>query len=108
MSASIQYPSGNVDRWGRVAHVVTHVLSASSFLCESNSERALFSPQIITVDEAKRRQSFSSFEADLSLDALPLLGESSALLQDTHVEKVRPQPPPRPPQAYHTTRGGFG
>ncbi|KAJ3606986.1 hypothetical protein NHX12_026501 [Muraenolepis orangiensis] len=50
---------------------------------------------IITIDEAKRRQSFSSLEADLSVDALPVLGESSALLQDTHVEKLACRLPAR-------------
>uniref|UniRef100_A0A8C5D1G5 Nuclear receptor coactivator 7 n=1 Tax=Gadus morhua TaxID=8049 RepID=A0A8C5D1G5_GADMO len=59
------------------------------------SDPASCSWEIITVDEAKRRQSFSSFEADLSLDALPLLGESSALLQDTHVEKLASRLPAR-------------
>ncbi|CAL8394363.1 unnamed protein product [Arctogadus glacialis] len=59
------------------------------------SEPASCSWEIITVDEAKRRQSFSSLEADLSLDAPPLLAESSALLQDTHVEKLACRLPAR-------------
>lgn len=44
--------------------------------------------QIITIDEAKRRQSFSSCDGDLSVDALPILSDTSDLLQDTHIEKV--------------------
>ena len=68
-----------------VLHVFSHI--------KCNTEGGIVVSQIITIDEAKRRQSFSSFEADLSVDALPVLGESSALLQDTHVEKVGPYPP---------------
>lgn len=48
----------------------------------------LFCSEIITIDEAKRRQSFSSCDGDLSVDALPLLSDTSDLLQDTHIEKV--------------------
>lgn len=48
----------------------------------------LFCSQIITIDEAKRRQSFGSYDADLSMDALPILNDTSDLLQDTHIEKV--------------------
>lgn len=44
--------------------------------------------QIITIDEAKRRQSFSSCDGDLPADMLPLLSDTSDLLQDTHIEKV--------------------
>lgn len=46
------------------------------------------SPKIITIDEAKRRQSFGSCDGDLSVDALPMLSDTSDLLQDTHIEKV--------------------
>ncbi|KAG7263945.1 LOW QUALITY PROTEIN: hypothetical protein CRUP_007012 [Coryphaenoides rupestris] len=59
------------------------------------SDPASCSWEIITIDEAKRRQSFSSFEAELSVDALPVLAESSALLQDTHVEKLACRLPAR-------------
>lgn len=45
--------------------------------------------QIITIDEAKRRQSFSSCDGELPAEALlPLLSDPSDLLQDTHMEKV--------------------
>lgn len=44
--------------------------------------------QIITIDEAKRRQSFGSCDGDLPADVLPLLSDTSDLLQDTHIEKV--------------------
>lgn len=46
-----------------------------------------FCSKIITIDEAKRRQSFGSCDGD-SVDALPMLSDTSDLLQDTHVEKV--------------------
>lgn len=48
----------------------------------------LFCSKIITIDEAKRRQSFSSCDGELSVDALPMLSDASDLLQDTHIEKV--------------------
>ncbi|XP_013863006.1 nuclear receptor coactivator 7 isoform X2 [Austrofundulus limnaeus] len=44
--------------------------------------------EIITIDEAKRRQSFGSCDRDPAVDALPLLVDSSDLLQDTHIEKL--------------------
>lgn len=45
--------------------------------------------QIITIDEAKRRQSFSSCDGDLPAEVLlQLLSDPSDLLQDAHVEKV--------------------
>lgn len=44
--------------------------------------------KIITIDEAKRRQSFGSCDGDLSADALPMLSDTSDLLQDTDLEKV--------------------
>ena len=45
-------------------------------------------PQIITINEAKRRQSFGSFEDEEPLDLLPILMDPSTLLEDTHIEKV--------------------
>lgn len=50
--------------------------------------RARSASQIITIDEAKRRQSFGSCDGDLPADVLPLLSDTSDLLQDTHIEKV--------------------
>ncbi|MEQ2219767.1 hypothetical protein XENOCAPTIV_023448 [Xenoophorus captivus] len=52
------------------------------------SDPASCSWEIITIDEAKRRQSFSSCDRDSSVDALPMLMDASDLLQDTHIEKV--------------------
>lgn len=50
--------------------------------------------QIITIDEAKRRQSFGSGEGEVAAcGGLPLLSDAGDLLQDTHVEKV--DGPPR-------------
>ncbi|KAG1941833.1 nuclear receptor coactivator [Pimephales promelas] len=43
--------------------------------------------EIITINEAKRRQSFS-FEDEEPVDLLPVLMDPSALLEDTHIEKV--------------------
>ncbi|KAF7658312.1 hypothetical protein LDENG_00014740 [Lucifuga dentata] len=51
--------------------------------------------EIITIDEAKRRQSFGSCEGDSSVDVLPMLSDSSALLQDTHIEKLACRLPAR-------------
>ncbi|XP_041831997.1 nuclear receptor coactivator 7 isoform X2 [Melanotaenia boesemani] len=51
--------------------------------------------EIITIDEAKRRQSFGSYDRDLSVDALPILIDSSDLLQDTHIEKLACRLPAR-------------
>lgn len=48
----------------------------------------LLCTQIITVDEAKRRQSLGSCDGDFSLDGLPVMSDPSNLLQDTHIEKV--------------------
>lgn len=47
--------------------------------------------KIITIDEAKRRQSFGSCDCDLSAEALPMLSDTSDLLQDTDIEKVSVQ-----------------
>ncbi|XP_061668158.1 nuclear receptor coactivator 7 isoform X2 [Syngnathoides biaculeatus] len=43
--------------------------------------------EIITIDEAKRRQSFGSCDGEAAADGLPILSDASSLLQDTHVEK---------------------
>uniref|UniRef100_A0A673C245 Nuclear receptor coactivator 7 n=1 Tax=Sphaeramia orbicularis TaxID=375764 RepID=A0A673C245_9TELE len=51
--------------------------------------------EIITIDEAKRRQSFGSCDGDLSVEALPFLSDTSALLQDTHIEKLACRLPAR-------------
>ncbi|XP_012722819.2 nuclear receptor coactivator 7 isoform X1 [Fundulus heteroclitus] len=59
------------------------------------SEPASCSWEIITIDEAKRRQSFGSCDRDSSLDALPMLIEASDLLQDTHIEKLACRLPAR-------------
>uniref|UniRef100_A0A3Q3AIK6 Nuclear receptor coactivator 7b n=1 Tax=Kryptolebias marmoratus TaxID=37003 RepID=A0A3Q3AIK6_KRYMA len=50
---------------------------------------------IITIDEAKRRQSFGSCDRDAAVDALPLLVDSSDLLQDTNIEKLACRLPAR-------------
>ncbi|XP_060908079.1 nuclear receptor coactivator 7 isoform X1 [Labrus mixtus] len=64
------------------------------------SDPASCSWEIITIDEAKRRQSFGSCDGDLSVDALPILCDSSDLLQDTHIEKLACRLPARV-QGYH-------
>lgn len=58
------------------------------------SDPASCSWEIITIDEAKRRQSFGSCDGD-SVDALPMLSDTSDLLQDTHVEKLACRLPAR-------------
>ncbi|XP_059368011.1 nuclear receptor coactivator 7 isoform X2 [Carassius carassius] len=50
--------------------------------------------EIITTNEAKRRQSFS-FEDEEPLDLLPVLMDPSALLEDTHIEKLSTRLPAR-------------
>ncbi|ROL45225.1 Nuclear receptor coactivator 7 [Anabarilius grahami] len=50
--------------------------------------------EIITINEAKRRQSFS-FEDEEPLDLLPVLMDPSALLEDTHIEKLSTRLPAR-------------
>ncbi|XP_056620050.1 nuclear receptor coactivator 7 isoform X2 [Triplophysa dalaica] len=50
--------------------------------------------EIITINEAKRRQSFS-FEDEDSLDLFPLLMDPSVLLEDTHIEKLATRLPAR-------------
>lgn len=59
------------------------------------SDPASCSWEIITIDEAKRRQSFGSCDGDLSADALPILSDTSVLLQDTHIEKLACRLPAR-------------
>ncbi|KAI3364316.1 hypothetical protein L3Q82_011114, partial [Scortum barcoo] len=59
------------------------------------SDPASCSWEIITIDEAKRRQSFGSCDGDLSVDALPVLSDTSDLLQDTHIEKLACRLPAR-------------
>eukprot|EP00066_Takifugu_rubripes_P021113 XP_011610379.1 PREDICTED: nuclear receptor coactivator 7-like [Takifugu rubripes] len=51
--------------------------------------------EIITIDEAKRRQSFGSCDCDLSAEALPMLSDTSDLLQDTDIEKLSCRLPAR-------------
>ncbi|XP_046878370.1 nuclear receptor coactivator 7 isoform X2 [Hypomesus transpacificus] len=50
--------------------------------------------EIITINEAKRRQSFSC-EGEEPVDLLPVLSDPSALLQDTHIEKLACRLPAR-------------
>lgn len=50
--------------------------------------------EIITINEAKRRQSFS-FEDEEPVDLLPALLDPSALLEDTHIEKLSTRLPAR-------------
>ncbi|XP_058611588.1 nuclear receptor coactivator 7 isoform X3 [Onychostoma macrolepis] len=50
--------------------------------------------EIITINEAKRRQSFS-FEDEEPLDLLPVLMDPSTLLEDTHIEKLSTRLPAR-------------
>ncbi|XP_061602659.1 nuclear receptor coactivator 7 isoform X1 [Cololabis saira] len=59
------------------------------------SDPASCSWEIITIDEAKRRQSFGSYDRDSSIDALPVLIDSSDLLQDMHIEKLACRLPAR-------------
>ncbi|XP_071006872.1 nuclear receptor coactivator 7-like isoform X2 [Oncorhynchus clarkii lewisi] len=45
--------------------------------------------EIITINEATRRQTFGSYEGEEpSGDLLPMLSDPSTLLQDTHIEKL--------------------
>ncbi|XP_045916803.1 nuclear receptor coactivator 7 isoform X1 [Micropterus dolomieu] len=59
------------------------------------SDPASCSWEIITIDEAKRRQSFGSCDGDLAVEALPVLSDTSDLLQDTHIEKLACRLPAR-------------
>ncbi|KAJ8270543.1 hypothetical protein GJAV_G00116150 [Gymnothorax javanicus] len=51
--------------------------------------------EIITVNEAKRRQSLGSFEDKEPLDLLPILTDESLLLQAVQIEKLANHLPPR-------------
>jgi hypothetical protein len=46
------------------------------------------SPQIITVEEAKRRKSTCSYYEDEDDEGLPILQPHSALLENMHIEQV--------------------
>nr|XP_020445063.1 nuclear receptor coactivator 7-like isoform X2 [Monopterus albus] len=59
------------------------------------SDPASCSWEIITISEARRRQSFGSYDGDLSMDALPTLSETSDVLEDTHIEKLACRLPAR-------------
>ncbi|XP_026174683.1 nuclear receptor coactivator 7 isoform X2 [Mastacembelus armatus] len=59
------------------------------------SDPASCSWEIITINEAKRRQSFGSYDGDLSVDTLPILSDDSNVLQDTHIEKLACRLPAR-------------
>ncbi|XP_028653487.1 nuclear receptor coactivator 7-like isoform X3 [Erpetoichthys calabaricus] len=51
--------------------------------------------EIITINEAKRRQSCGSYEDEQLEDLLPVLKDQSALLDDIHVEKLAAHLPAR-------------
>nr|XP_023856023.1 nuclear receptor coactivator 7 isoform X2 [Salvelinus alpinus] len=52
--------------------------------------------EIITINEATRRQTFGSYEGEEpSGDPLPMLSDPSTLLQDTHIEKLACRLPAR-------------
>ncbi|KAG5277576.1 hypothetical protein AALO_G00119210 [Alosa alosa] len=51
--------------------------------------------EIITINEAKRRQSFGSFEEAEPIDLLPCLSDPSTLLDDTHIQKLAARLPAR-------------
>ncbi|XP_060770045.1 nuclear receptor coactivator 7 isoform X2 [Neoarius graeffei] len=51
--------------------------------------------EIITMNEARRRQSFSTFEDEDPLDLLSILTDPSTLFEDTHVEKLAARLPAR-------------
>ncbi|XP_056150364.1 nuclear receptor coactivator 7 [Lampris incognitus] len=59
------------------------------------SDPASCSWEIITIDEAKRRQSFGSYEGELCVETLPILSDASDLLQDTQIEKLACRLPAR-------------
>lgn len=56
-------------------------------LCNDCSASQTFS-QIITMNEARRRQTFGSFEDEEPLDLLAVLMDPSTLIEDKHIEKV--------------------
>ncbi|MGH0152583.1 UNVERIFIED_CONTAM: hypothetical protein FKN15_063572, partial [Acipenser sinensis] len=51
--------------------------------------------EIITINEARRRQSFGSLEDEVLEDLLPVLKDHSVLLEDPHVEKLAQYLPAR-------------
>ncbi|MBN3276971.1 OXR1 protein, partial [Polyodon spathula] len=51
--------------------------------------------EIITIDEARRRQSFGSLEDEVLEDLLPVLKDHSVLLEDPHIEKLAQYLPAR-------------
>ncbi|KAI5094440.1 nuclear receptor coactivator 7-like isoform X2 [Silurus meridionalis] len=51
--------------------------------------------EIITMNEARRRQSFGNFEDEEPLDLLSVLTDPSALFEDTHIEKLAARLPAR-------------
>uniref|UniRef100_A0A4W5KR88 Nuclear receptor coactivator 7 n=1 Tax=Hucho hucho TaxID=62062 RepID=A0A4W5KR88_9TELE len=64
-----------------------------NFFSDPKSSRSW---EIITINEAKRRQSFGSYEGEEPFgDLLPMLSDPSALLQDTHIEKLACRLPAR-------------
>ncbi|XP_064781144.1 nuclear receptor coactivator 7-like isoform X1 [Oncorhynchus masou masou] len=64
-----------------------------NFFSEPKSSRSW---EIITINEAKRRQSFGSYDGEEPFgDLLPMLSDPSALLQDTHIEKLACRLPAR-------------
>ncbi|XP_020352271.1 nuclear receptor coactivator 7 isoform X2 [Oncorhynchus kisutch] len=64
-----------------------------NFFSDPKSSRSW---EIITINEAKRRQSFGSYDGEEPFgDLLPMLSDPSALLQDTHIEKLACRLPAR-------------
>ncbi|MCI4395815.1 hypothetical protein PGIGA_G00196370 [Pangasianodon gigas] len=51
--------------------------------------------EIITMNEARRRQSFGGFEDEEPLDLLSVLMDPSTLFEDTHIEKLAARLPAR-------------
>ncbi|XP_058881626.1 nuclear receptor coactivator 7-like isoform X2 [Acipenser ruthenus] len=51
--------------------------------------------EIITINEARRRQSFGSLEDEVLEDLLPVLKDHSVLLEDPHIEKLAQYLPAR-------------
>ncbi|KAK1171155.1 nuclear receptor coactivator 7-like isoform X1 [Acipenser oxyrinchus oxyrinchus] len=51
--------------------------------------------EIITINEARRRQSFGSFEDEVVEDLLPVLKDHSVLLEDLHIQKLAQYLPAR-------------
>uniref|UniRef100_A0A8C8H528 Nuclear receptor coactivator 7-like n=1 Tax=Oncorhynchus tshawytscha TaxID=74940 RepID=A0A8C8H528_ONCTS len=64
-----------------------------NFFSDPKSSRSW---EIITINEAKRRQSFGSYDGEEPFgDLLPILSDPSALLQDTNIEKLACRLPAR-------------